>query len=67
LIKNQKLNREIKIKAVDRSGNEQIITVPASSQLNFYKQNRVYLILVLCLLLLVVVYLFIRLFRKKNN
>lgn len=67
LIKNQKLNRDIKIKAVDRSGNEQIITVPASSQLNFYKQNRGYLILVLCLLLLVVVYLFIRLFRKKNN
>ena len=47
LLKNQKLTSEIKIKAVDKAGNEQVAAIEPSYPLRWYEQSLIWVIIVI--------------------
>jgi len=63
LLKNQSLDDKISVKAVDKSGNERVITLPAPKPVAWYENY-----LILAIIILVIAYLVGRvLWRKKNT
>ncbi len=53
LLKNQNLDTDIQIKAVDKSGNQRIVTLPAKHQLPWYKNYWFWGIITLIVILLI--------------
>ena len=51
LLQNQELNQEIFVKAVDKSGNERVVTIPAQKPLPWYKNYFVIAILIIGLII----------------
>jgi len=62
LLKNQNLDEEIIVKAIDKSGNERIVTLPAQKPAVWYKN---YLILAIIILVIAIVYFIWRILWRK--
>ena len=64
LLQNQSLDREIIVKAIDKSGNERIVTLPAQKPAIWYKN---YLILAIIILVIAIAYLMWKFLWRKNR
>ncbi len=64
LLKNQKLDKKIFIKAVDRSGNERLEVVYPANWNSWYKNNRIFGILILSVFIVLII---TRKFYGKNS
>ena len=64
LLKNQNLDEEIIVKAIDKSGNERIVTLPAQKPAIWYKN---YLILAIIILVIAIAYLMWKFLWRKNR
>ena len=64
LLENQNLDDEIVVKAIDKSGNERIVTLPAQKPAVWYKN---YLILAIIILVIAVAYFIWRILWKKRK
>lgn len=64
LLQNQNLDEEIVVKAIDKSGNERIVTLPAQKPTVWYKN---YLILAIIILVIAIAYLIWRILWKKHG
>ncbi|MBU2544616.1 hypothetical protein KJ618_04075 [Patescibacteria group bacterium] len=64
LLKNQNLDEEIIVKAIDKSGNERIIALPAQKPAVWYKN---YLILAIIILVIAIAYLIWKFLWRKHK
>ena len=64
LLKNQNLDEEIIVKAIDKSGNERIVTLPAQKPAVQYKN---YLILAIIILVIAIMYLIWKFLWRKHK
>lgn len=65
LLRNQKLDEEIIVKAVDKSGNERIVTLPAKNPIVWYKNYGIWSIIILVIVVAYLIWKF--LWRKHKN
>jgi hypothetical protein len=63
LLKNQNLNKEIIIKAVDRFGNERIVKIPPQNPLKWYENWWIWIIV----LMMIIVYIILKIVKSKNK
>lgn len=68
ILQNQKLNSDIYVKAVDKSGNERVVKLPAKYPKPWYEKNNIYvIILLLIVIILFVVAIKVKKWRKIKN
>jgi hypothetical protein len=65
LLQNQDLDEEIVVKAVDKSGNERVVTIPAQKSRAWYKNY--FLLVILIITIIVFVYLILKILWKKRR
>ncbi len=68
LLKNQSLDEEIIVKAIDKSGNERAVTLPAQKPAVWYKKYKNYLTLAIIILVMAIAYFVWKcLWRKRKK
>lgn len=67
LLKDQKLQSHIFIKAVDKNGNERIETISPQNPLVWYKNTSIIIYVVLLLLLIIFLFYIVKYFLKKSK